>query len=107
MADATSGRYFRLTEDHARLARAMWVGWDSCEFGAPAVDCKRPYGNSDVLRDMREILERPDATDDELYQLHGEMQTVLQIALRNGSYSVGEYIAPKYGIDWRFLTSAA
>jgi hypothetical protein len=34
----------------------MYITWDDCEFGAPACDCKRPYGNSDVYGDMAEIL---------------------------------------------------
>jgi len=34
----------------------MYVSWDDCEFGAPEIDCKRPYGNSDVYQDMIEIL---------------------------------------------------
>jgi len=31
----------------------MWYG---CETGAPGLDCKRPYGNSDVEGDVCEIL---------------------------------------------------
>ena len=35
----------------------MCTRWDDCEFGAPAIDCKRPYGNSDVYNDIAKILE--------------------------------------------------
>ena len=47
---------FTVTEEHLKLLRRAYVGWDPCEFGAPAIDCKRPYGNSDVISDIGEIL---------------------------------------------------
>lgn len=37
------------------LVRANWQFID-CEYGAPAIDCKRPYGNSDVEEDIANIL---------------------------------------------------
>ena len=51
---------FTVTDEHLKLLRGAYVGWDDCEFGAPAIDCKRPYGNSDVIADIAEILEVPD-----------------------------------------------
>lgn len=36
--------------EHLRLIQRF------CEFGAPEIDPKRPYGNSDVYQDMIEIL---------------------------------------------------
>ena len=47
---------FEMKEEHLKLLRNMYVGWDDCEFGAPEIDPKRPYGNSDVLQDMLRIL---------------------------------------------------
>jgi hypothetical protein len=47
---------FTLTENHLKLLQKMWVGWSTCEFGAPEIDPKRPYGNSDVIGDIHEIL---------------------------------------------------
>src|ERR1700734_729843 len=87
---------FTVTEDHLKLLRHAYVGWDDCEFGAPAIDCKRPYGNSDVIDDIAEILGVPDeqVRDEEseilpgvkaaFTCLHGETATVLQIALATG-----------------------
>ena len=49
-------KLFELTEEHIKLLRQMCVSWDDCEFGAPAIDCKRPYGNSDVYSDIAKIL---------------------------------------------------
>jgi len=34
---------FELKEEHLKLLRNMNVSWDECEFGAPAIDCKKPY----------------------------------------------------------------
>lgn len=33
---------FTLTDEHLTLLRAAYIGWEDCEFGAPAIDCKRP-----------------------------------------------------------------
>lgn len=44
------------TADHLKLLDRMELRWENCEYGAPAVDCKRPYGNSDVAGDIAEIL---------------------------------------------------
>lgn len=35
-------RAFVVTEDHLKLLAQMYVRWEDCEFGAPAIDCKRP-----------------------------------------------------------------
>lgn len=85
---------FTLTENHLKLLRAMFVGWDDCESGAPAVDCKRPYGNSYVEGDIAEILGiEPDLPEDEEYSeeleckllaLHRETEFALQIVLNCG-----------------------
>jgi len=47
---------FKITDNHLKLLKRMIVDWDDCEFGAPCIDPKRPYGNSDVYQDMLEIL---------------------------------------------------
>jgi hypothetical protein len=83
---------FRVRPEHITLLQNTYVSWDDCEFGAPSIDCKRPYGNSSVLRNMAEILNVPmtednygdlELPDDEvrrLYALHRETQTALQIS---------------------------
>ncbi len=48
---------FTVTADHLKLLRAAYVDWDACEFGAPAIDSKRPYGNGGVVRDIANIVE--------------------------------------------------
>ncbi len=47
---------FILTDEHVKLLRQANVSWDGCEFGAPGIDPKRPYGNGDVHSDIVEIL---------------------------------------------------
>lgn len=102
---------FTVTEDHLKLLRRAYVGWDDCEFGAPAIDCKRPYGNSDVTGDIAEILGIPAGEDEELApdvedrltRLHGETATVLQIALATGEFRAGRYARERYSADWRLI----
>ncbi len=89
---------FTITEEHMKLLERMYIGWEDCEFGAPAVDCKRPYGNSYVYGDIAEILgikpegeEEGEFTDDqkaEMAGLHAEMQTVLQILVQNATTGI-------------------
>lgn len=49
-------KVFEIKPEHLRLLQHAYTGWDDCEFGAPEIDPKRPYGNSDVYQDMIEIL---------------------------------------------------
>jgi len=87
---------FKVTEEHLALLSKMYVGWDDCEYGAPAIDCKRPYGNSYVEGDIAKILGIKDNLEDEkviarIRKLHEETQTVLQIALATGRFRSGMY----------------
>jgi hypothetical protein len=103
---------FTITEDHLKLLRRAYVGWQDCEFGAPEIDPKRPYGNSSVLLDIAEILgvELADMGDEEcipleleeyFHKLHRETQAVLQIALATGEFKAGDYVSDKYKDNWR------
>lgn len=109
---------FTVTDEHLKLLRRANVGWDDCEFGAPAIDCKRPYGNSDVISDIGEILgyrqeywwdafteEYNETIADNFAELHAETGVVLQIALATGEFRPGRYIRDKYGINWRLASS--
>lgn len=80
----------------------MWVRWDDSCFGAPAVDSKRPYGNSSVVDDIFEILEWESKYEDinehpayyEACALHKDMETVLQILIDCRSIQEGSYVNP-------------
>jgi hypothetical protein len=94
---------FEVTEDHLKLVRSFYIGWeDSCYEGAPAVGVKRPYGNSDVVEDVIEILGWDDPRTDDNYDIpedlydramsiHRETERVLQILTENLSIQPGVY----------------
>lgn len=102
---------FELTEQHVKLLRRAWVDWENCETGAPAIDCKRPYGNSDVPGDVAEILgwhiddggHARDESRERALELHRETQTALQVILATGSFEPGVYeLAVEYRLtSWR------
>jgi hypothetical protein len=99
---------FTVTGEHVALLRRAYVSWNGDEFGAPTIDPKRPYGNSDVEADIFRVLEMQgrgafDCTAEELGRmrsLHTETQTALQIFLRTGAMEPGTYEASDYGRDW-------
>ena len=93
---------FTLTKTHLKLLRRFEVGWQDCEFGAPEIDPKRPYGNSDVEEDMREILPELSLNDEKCRSLHKETQNALQIVLRMGGFKVGNYEREEYGV-WELV----
>lgn len=104
---------FTVTDEHIKLLRAANVGWEDCEFGAPSIDCKRPYGNSDVHADIAEILSiTPIVSDDRgakfsneqtdrMDVLHKETKTALQIFLATGEMKAGRYVADNYDRNWQ------
>lgn len=111
---------FTVTEDHLTLLRNAYIGWDDMEFGAPAIDPKRPYGNSYVIGDIARLLypdvvvELDDETaedwldehEDALTQIHRETQTVLQIAVSTGEFKAGTYTrADTWGAPWARVES--
>ncbi len=89
---------FTIKEIHLRLLQKMYVGWGQCEFGAPEIDPKRPYGNSDVICDMMKIIGLPATCDTEevvvdmLIALHKETEIALQICLNLQQFKTGDFI---------------
>jgi hypothetical protein len=93
---------FALKPEHIMLLRRAFVGWQECETGAPEIDPKRPYGNSDVAGDVAEILgvggtpcrhcgQSADRDDEALLALHYETGLALQVILSSGSFEPGVY----------------
>lgn len=92
---------FEIKDIHLKLLQHSYISWDSCEFGAPTIDPKRPYGNSNVPKSMLEIIGLGDFDDlsedvqevmfDFLNKLHTELETVLQICLERLSFETGNY----------------
>lgn len=102
---------FEVTTDHIKLLRRAYVSWDDGEFGAPAIDCKRPYGNSSVYEDIVEICGfdfQQDPYDDYyaadvafMDRLHEGTKNALQIFLQTGKMETGIYERELYGGDWK------
>lgn len=111
-AEGSMKKLFELKEEHIKLLRSMCVDWDDCEFGAPSIDCKRPYGNSHVYSDIAKILGiNAIIVDDEetfseeqirlMNDIHRETETALQIILVTGDFKTGEYISDMYLDNWQ------
>lgn len=72
--------FVTITAEHIKLLNRMTIDWDGeCEYGAPACDFKRPYGNSDVDTDVSEILGR-EVSPAEAKRLSIEMAAVWEFA---------------------------
>lgn len=91
---------FTLTEDHIKLLRNAHVQWNFRGTGAPEIDTKRPYGDSDVFSQILYILDRqPDwgngqwseAQIVEAEKIHKEIEFALQIVLCCKSFRPGTY----------------
>jgi len=106
---------FEVKPEHIKLLQRAYIDWQDCETGAPAIDPKRPYGNSYVVGDIFEILEwkHPEEDDDldeefedledKAMTLHQETQTVLQILVSNISVGIspGKYRqVEEYSNEW-------
>ena len=110
-------QYFVLKEAHLKLLENSCWDWNDCEFGAPSMNPKRPYGNSDVIRDIVSIL-RPDIVWeeefvekqlsqkylDEIGRIHSELTLALAVIVHTKSFSLGEYEADNYCFNWRKST---
>lgn len=108
---------FKVLTAHIKLLRAAYVRWDESEFGAPAIDSKRPYGNSSVLEDIREILGYPTSEEEEillgqkateetdgfLLKYHKGTKTAMQIALSVGYFEHGMYGKEEYSKTWKSI----
>ena len=108
---------FELKQHHLDLLKETSISWDNCEYGAPAIDCKRPYGNSDVEDDMAEIIKFPkkgnwdkneemwnEEASERLSDLHKETQIALQIVLHCQTFKLGKYKLLEDGWQkWEFV----
>jgi len=103
---------FTMTKHHLMLLANMNVWWWDIENGAPCIDPKRPYGNSDMITDIANLLgfKRitvdngeeywPTGTRDFCEKIHRELETALQVALSTQSFETGDYVAAPYTDNW-------
>lgn len=103
---------FTVTDGHIKLLERSTIRWEDHSYdGAPAVDTKRPYGNSDVPNDIMEILEwkvercphcdgllgNHEEMEASAMRIHREMETVFQILTANPtSFGTGTWIETGY-----------
>jgi len=118
VADWENVMVFDLREEHLKLLSEANIVWDDCEFGAPGMDPKRPYGNSDVTGDIAEIIKLPktknnydedeecwkENAEDKLSDLHRQVMIAMKIVLRCRSFKLGKYQrTDKYKDDWKYM----
>lgn len=104
--DYSEVQEFTVTEHHLKLAKNFYISWNDCESGSPTIDPKRPYGDSDLVDSMAEVLgieKNKDNFDDEdeefwtdefydkMQDLHKQMLVVVQIIFCTGRFEVGKY----------------
>lgn len=95
------GKIFEVTEDHLKLLKHSHIIWRTSEYGAPAIDPKRPYGNTSVESDIAEILEWDKEDSQRAEKIHRELEKVLQIVLVTQTFEPGLYnIRNEYTTDW-------
>lgn len=105
---------FELKREHIKLLKEANISWDDCEFGAPCMDPKRPYGNSYVEGDIIEALGlyegfyedegyRPSYLEDEARSFHREMETALRVVLSAQSFEPGIYREKPSGRYWEYV----
>jgi len=108
-------RKFTLTEDHVKLLRHANVEYsdDGFDHGFVGLDCKRPFGNSDMVGDMARILgvelvptddgeeHWPPGTTDRMMAIFcTEIPVALEVILASGSFELGDYVADSYSRNW-------
>ncbi len=106
--------YFDLNSNHVALLKRANISWDGSAYaGAPGFDCKRPFGNGDIVSDIAGIIGiKPIETDDEdawpkgttdyCMNIYKELETALQVVLVSGSFKIGQYVSDEYHDNWKF-----
>lgn len=95
------GMIFIITEEHLKLLQRLIICQDENSFAIPSpyVSDKRPYGNSDYLDDIAEILGwkinpcgLTEKQEKKAIKLHKELGIALQICLMNKEFITGIFI---------------
>lgn len=111
---------FRLKKEHILLLKSSRFDWWDDECGGIVEDRRRPYGNSDHIRDIAEILGIKQKLDvgkseaeneliydeeqeQELLQLHRETEMALKIILTTKSFKPGLYQADRDDENWKWV----
>lgn len=102
-----------VTDEHILLLQRMYVDWADWAYdGAPAVNIKRPYGNSWVWGDVSEILgiewdpegDMPEEVEERCKKVHEEMADVMQVLVQNPtSFGPGTWVNVHPGAPYAIL----
>ena len=112
--EVQNSKFIIITQEHLKLVKMLWFSWDKCEFGSPEVDCKRPFGNSDVFNDIFKILDvKPEQFNSDygeyeysekqkqyVYRLYCQLKDVLEICCRNLEFKCGQFKREEIYLDW-------
>ena len=90
----------KFSEDHFRLLKAANWDWLFFETGAPGIDPKRPYGNSNVEEDIAHILGLKPTYDrdgemregEKIFRKHRELQYFIQSLVKKITVTQAEKI---------------
>ena len=105
-------KLFVLKEDHIKLLKRLCINEPSTWDEVPEIDSKRPYGNSDIDRDVCEIISEDHRKINEedsgyspellnkIQNLQKEIGVALQIFLKNAKIDPGEYVCDEYSQNW-------
>ncbi len=110
---------FELTLEHIMLARKLNFDWSNEYYlGAPCVNVKCPYQDSDVLMSIAEIIglvifedeykEKYLSEEQAKYceKLHKEMHIAISVMLASADFKPGTYQTREYSnIDWEPVKS--
>lgn len=91
---------FNFTNTHLKLLRNFSTYWNNVEYGAPAVSPKKPYGNSDIEDDIRDILQTK-LSDNKCYKIHRSLGNALDIFLQHAVLPEGKYIRKDEYSEWK------
>ncbi len=73
-------------EDMEKLEKAFFnnLRKDNCEYGGIGIDCKRPFGNSDVEGDILELIDATPEGDDGDAECYSSNQRKYAAAMYEG-----------------------
>lgn len=116
---------FEVKPYHLKLLQRCWTSWDHCEFGAPEIDPKRPFGNSGASSILAVVAKETGALDQignlvdldeytiydvlklekiqELNNIYKELEICLQILLNDLAIVPGRYQLIGYGKNWKYI----
>ncbi len=92
---------FEILPEHLKLVRSYIMRWNPDCYGSVEVNNQRPYGDTNVLADIRHILDDAQLSEADAMTFHNGAGMAVQIILKTGKFKAAKYRASKYGQDWK------